>query len=114
MGSFVYDRCPAVEIDDRALAHLQTVILDKLRRNESFAFDVFESKRWVTFWVCQRTPLEFRYGGQAGRPSIVSGWNYSQMKSECTAYSGWCPSPSRSRPGHRTSGRQHEYQHPSD
>ena len=63
MGSFVYDRCRAIEIDDRVLAHLQVVILDKLRRNESFAFDVYDSKHWVTLWVCQRTPLEFRYGG---------------------------------------------------
>lgn len=63
MGSFVYDRCRAIEIDDRVLAHLQVVILDKLRRHESFAFDVYDSKHLVTFWVCQRTPLEFRYGG---------------------------------------------------
>jgi hypothetical protein len=73
MGSFQYDRCQAVEIEDRVLAHLQTVILDKLRRNESFAFDVYDSKHWVTVWVSQRTPLEFRYSGNR-HPALNRDW----------------------------------------
>src|SRR4029453_5105217 len=73
MGSFVYDRCPAVEIDDRTLSHLQVIILDKLRRNEAVAFDVFDSKHWVTFWVNQRTPLEFLYSGNR-RASLNRDW----------------------------------------
>src|SRR5690349_7000983 len=63
MGSFIYDRSVAIDIDDRALAHLLVVILDKLRRNESFALDLWDSKHWSTIWVSQRTPLEFVYAG---------------------------------------------------
>jgi hypothetical protein len=73
MGSFMCDRCQAIEIEDRARAPLQTVILDKLRRNESFAFDVLEAKHWVTVWVSQRTPLEFRYSANR-RPALNRDW----------------------------------------
>jgi hypothetical protein len=73
MGSFHYDRCAAIEIDDRTLAHLQAVILDKLRRNESFAFDVSDEKRWVSCWLNQRTALEFRYTGNR-RAALNHEW----------------------------------------
>ena len=63
MGSFIYDRSAAIDIDDRALTHLQVVILDKLRGNESFAFDLWNSTHWCTMWVSRRTPLEFVYSG---------------------------------------------------
>jgi len=73
MGSFIYDRSVAIDIDDRALAHLQVVILDKLRRNESFALDLWDSKHWSTIWVSQRTPLEFVYAGNR-RVSVNREW----------------------------------------
>lgn len=40
MGSLFYDRTAFFEMDDRTLAHLRAVILDKLRRDESFALDL--------------------------------------------------------------------------
>lgn len=34
----IYGMAPAIDIDDRALRHVQAVIIAKLRRNESFSF----------------------------------------------------------------------------
>ncbi|MDH6180202.1 hypothetical protein M2152_000384 [Microbacteriaceae bacterium SG_E_30_P1] len=41
MGKLLYGSPPVVfELDDRTLAHVEVVVLAKLRRNESFAFSV--------------------------------------------------------------------------
>lgn len=39
MGSMIYGLAPAIEIEDRALRHVQAVIISKLRRNEAFSFN---------------------------------------------------------------------------
>lgn len=39
MGSMIYGIAPAIEIEDRALRHVQAVVIAKLRRNESFSFN---------------------------------------------------------------------------
>ena len=37
MGRFIYDTMAnSVDIDDRTLAHLRIVVMNKLRRSESF------------------------------------------------------------------------------
>ncbi len=38
MGKFVYDSSVKVEFEDRLLAHLQAVIMVKVRRGETFTF----------------------------------------------------------------------------
>ena len=63
MGQFVYDNGRAIEIDDRALAHLQVVIVDKLRRGEHFAVSMSDGKRLAMMWVGPSTPLQFIYHG---------------------------------------------------
>lgn len=73
MGSFIYDRGAAIQIDDRTLAHLQAVVLDKLRRNESFALDLYDAKHWSSVWISRRTALEFRYTGNRP-PSLNRDW----------------------------------------
>ena len=57
----------AIEIDDRALAHLQLAIVTKLRRHESFAFtwrhdDAAGQGRNVV-WLHESIPLHFSYAG---------------------------------------------------
>jgi hypothetical protein len=39
MGSLIYGVAPVIQIEDRVLRHLQLVIIQKLRRNESFGFN---------------------------------------------------------------------------
>jgi len=45
VGKFTYQSGPRIDIEDRTLAHLQVVIANKLRRNESFIFSWREDVR---------------------------------------------------------------------
>lgn len=48
------------EIDDELMAHLQTVVVTKLRRNESFPLTVrAESGASETLWIHPSIPLRF-------------------------------------------------------
>ena len=63
-----------IEIEDRALAHLQIVIVAKLRRNEGFPFS------WVdpaavgdgrsSIWMSSSIPLYFKY--DATEPPMIN------------------------------------------
>ncbi|NQX11551.1 hypothetical protein HQQ80_07940 [Microbacteriaceae bacterium VKM Ac-2855] len=73
MGSLFYGLAPAIEIEDRALRHLQAVIIAKLRRNEAFSFnwddepevggDKSEARRaqYGSVWISKSTMLYFTY-----------------------------------------------------
>jgi len=76
MGSLTYDRV-VVEFEDRMLAHLQLVIVQKLRRGESFLLSwrdaaVVGDGR-SSAWLHPAIPLYFKFaGGHA--PSINQNW----------------------------------------
>ena len=73
MGLLIYGVGPAIEVEDRALAHLQSVIITKLRRDESFSFtwgnddpDVDGDQSRPTsphgcVWISKSSALYFRY-----------------------------------------------------
>lgn len=75
MGQLIYDTQVRTEIDDRALAHLQIVMLNKLRRRESFAFSwknpAAEGDGRSTIWVAPELSLWFKYAGS--RPARING-----------------------------------------
>lgn len=73
MGTLLYDDDRRAEIEDRTLAHLQVVIVNKLRRQESFAFTWSDELRTVTIWISPNTPLEFVYHGNR-RPRLNRAW----------------------------------------
>jgi hypothetical protein len=73
MGHFVYDRDATVEMDDRTLAHLQVVIINKLRRQESFALTLRDDQRTLSVWVCPQTAMQFVYSGNR-RPALNREW----------------------------------------
>ncbi|WP_414171415.1 ATP-dependent DNA ligase [Clavibacter tessellarius] len=60
MGQLIYDATTRTTIDDRALAHLQIVMLGKLRRKESFAFSwkypAAEGDGRSTVWIAPESP----------------------------------------------------------
>lgn len=65
MGVLVYGAGEArLRIDDQALAHVKTITLMKLRRNESFALtvrrDASEEGR-TTLWLHPAIPLQFTF-----------------------------------------------------
>src|SRR3954463_12378518 len=76
MGSITYDGL-VVHIDDRVLAHLQIVIVNKLRRGESFlmswrdAPDVGNGRSAI--WLHPAVLLHFKFDGNRS-PSINRDW----------------------------------------
>lgn len=77
MGKFIYDGGPKVEIEDRALSHLQLVMTAKLRRGEPFPFtwreDLSIGGGRTTVWVHAASSLAFKYYGSRS-PSINRDW----------------------------------------
>ncbi|GAA2036564.1 hypothetical protein GCM10009819_21470 [Agromyces tropicus] len=69
----MYDGRLSIPIDDRALAHLQVVILAKLRRRESFGFTVEVDGRETSVWIGPSAALEFDYADRR-RPAINRAW----------------------------------------
>lgn len=63
MGSLHYGSPPATfQLDDRALAHVELVVLAKLRRNESFALSLDGAKGGrTTIWVNASSTLRFDF-----------------------------------------------------
>lgn len=77
----------ACTIDDRALAHLQIVIIDKLRRGEQFAFacDGSDGVASTTFWMSPFIPLRFELSN-AARVEINRGWLHALDRTAATAH----------------------------
>lgn len=77
MGRFIYEDNAKVEIEDRALTHLQMVISAKLRRGEPFPFswreDASVGGGRTTVWVSATSALVFKYYGSRP-PSINRAW----------------------------------------
>ena len=73
MGFLVYDDTHAVHLEDRTLAHLQIVVIDKLRRKEKFALNLVDNRSFVTMWLNACTPLMFVYEGNR-QPHINVAW----------------------------------------
>ena len=61
MGLFIYDEARRAEFDDRTLSHLQVVILNKLRRKESFVFSWEETRGFVSVWLHPGVAVQFVY-----------------------------------------------------
>ncbi|WP_350348306.1 ATP-dependent DNA ligase [Agromyces sp. G08B096] len=72
MGVFVYENRD-IEVDDRVLAHLQVVIVDKLRRRESFPLTLDDDGRSVTMWLAPATALQFVFHGNRV-PKLNRNW----------------------------------------
>jgi len=78
MGHLVYDGGTAeVLLDDRTLAHLQIVIIAKLRRQESFAFSWKDPSSAgdgrSTIWLHPMASLRFRFAGSRP-PAVNPAW----------------------------------------
>jgi hypothetical protein len=73
MGYFLYADNRQITLDDRALVHLQIVIIDKLRRGESFSLTLMSENRLVMMWLSTATPLQFIFEGNR-RPRINLAW----------------------------------------
>ncbi len=77
MGKLIYEGGVKVEIEDRALTHLQLVISAKLRRGEPFAFswreDASVGGGRTSVWIHPGSSIVYKYYGSR-EPSINRAW----------------------------------------
>jgi hypothetical protein len=76
VGKFIYDTASnSFEVDDRTLAHLRIVMMNKLRRSESFMFDLAMSdgSGSRSFWISPAVPIQFHFFGSRN-PRINRAW----------------------------------------
>lgn len=74
MGRFIYGaRGMHVEVEDRLLAHVQAVVIGKLRRNEGFVLNWTEAPAEGSgrrsIWIHSHLELVFEYNGSK-RPEL--------------------------------------------
>jgi hypothetical protein len=76
MGSFTYNTT-TVHFDDRVLAHLQVVIVQKFMKEESFLMSWKDGKSVgdgrASAWLSPHVPLYFKFLGSRS-PSIDKDW----------------------------------------
>ena len=76
MGSLTYHNT-VVTFDDQVLAHLQIIIVNKLRRHESFAMSWRDSEEVgdgrSAIWLDPSIPLYFKFDGSRS-PRIDREW----------------------------------------
>jgi hypothetical protein len=75
VGTLHYGSPPAsFQIDDRALAHVELVVMAKLRRRENLSFSLVDEKTSVrqAMWISPVTTLRFEYDGPM--PEINRLW----------------------------------------
>lgn len=97
MGHLIYGVAPAIRINDRALRHLQAVVMGKLRRNESFSFEwhsepdidgddaIEDGGEFGSVWISQGASLYFSYD-QAPGDTFNTAW--LKLLSETVASTG--------------------------
>ena len=76
MGTLTYDGL-TVHFDDRVLSHVQIVVVQKLRRNESFLMSWRDSDSVgdgrSSIWLSDSIPLYFKFAG-GHTPQINREW----------------------------------------
>ncbi|MBP3978490.1 ATP-dependent DNA ligase [Microbacterium sp. BLY] len=77
MGRFIYEGSAKIEVEDRALRHLQLVMTAKLRRGEPFPYtwkeDASIGGGRTTVWVHATSSIVFKYVGSR-QPEINRAW----------------------------------------
>jgi hypothetical protein len=76
MGTLYYgSQGTPIDIEDRALAHLKTVIIAKLRRGEAFTLSLQhrDGSGRSTIWLNAAIPLRFTFE-ESERPELNPKW----------------------------------------
>lgn len=78
MGTLYYgDSRFAIPVEDRALAHIKVVIVNKLRRGESFTFSWGKTRSEghgrSTVWIAPSLSLHFEFDGSKA-PTLNRRW----------------------------------------
>ena len=77
MGYLMYDSSTQIAFEDRVLAHIEFLVVSKLRRKESFTLSWRESAEngdgRTSIWIDPSIPLRFRYSGSRP-PALDRDW----------------------------------------
>jgi hypothetical protein len=76
MARFIYDNMAiSADIEDRTLAHVRIVVMNKLRRGETFMFDVEmgDGSGRRSFWMHPGVPMQFHFFGSRHPRSTAPG-----------------------------------------
>lgn len=75
MGRLLYNAGEsAFEMDDRVLAHLRIVFMNKLRRDEPFMFHLPDANVGTrSLWINAAVPITFAFSG-GRQPAIDGRW----------------------------------------
>ena len=81
MGRLLYGSPPvAFELNDRTLAHIEIVVIAKLRRNESFAFSLpGKGDARTSIWLSPASDVQFEY--VKGSQEVNRAWLESLIES---------------------------------
>ena len=110
MGRLIYRDRASFDIDDRILAHLRLVVVNKLRRNEGFMLQlpVNEGVRQASLWIHASNALVMQFYG--GREPVIDRELVDQMMHDASGADGLtltaagiapAPAPTRQPVGHR-------------
>jgi len=88
VGRLIYRDRASFDIDDRLLAHLRIVIMNKLRRNEGFMLQlpVNEGVRQASLWVHASNALVLQFYG--GREPLIDRELVDQMMHDASSSDG--------------------------
>ncbi|CAH0327467.1 ATP-dependent DNA ligase [Microbacterium sp. Bi128] len=88
MGRLIYRDRATFDIDDRLLAHLRIVIMNKLRRNEGFMLQVpvNEGVRQASLWIHASNALVLQFYG--GREPAIDRELVDQMMHDASGSDG--------------------------
>ncbi|AZS39048.1 hypothetical protein CVS54_00348 [Microbacterium oxydans] len=81
MGLFIYGTSPSIHLEDRVLAHLRLVVMNKLRRSEPFMLDIDtgEIAGRRSLWMHASVPIQFHFHGSR-EPRINHHWVEQLMR----------------------------------
>ncbi|WP_443677221.1 MULTISPECIES: DUF7882 family protein [Microbacterium] len=109
MGLFIYGTMPSIPLEDRILAHLRIVAMNKLRRSEPFMLDLDtgEVAARRALWIHPAVPLQFHFHGSR-EPRINRDWIEELMRAANSAHGlSLLPEPGSALRGrHRTERKQ--------
>lgn len=92
MGRLIYGSGgESFDIDDRLLAHLRVVFMNKLRRSEPFMFHRADSVGTRSLWIHPSMPFVFHFYGSR-QPAINRAW-IEQMIIETSSVHGLTVQP---------------------
>lgn len=113
MGLFIYGTMPSIPLEDRILAHLRIVAMNKLRRSEPFMLDLDtgEVAARRALWIHPAVPLQFHFHGSR-EPRINPAWIEHLMRAANSANGlSLLPEPGSALRGRHHTERKQSHRH---